>query len=296
VPDRTVPDWAAPLGEHYEAFRASLVRVLEQMEIAVDRDHIDCGVLHTDAGTLGLTNIVRRCHAADRDRWPQLIADHLRRATAKPAAMAFEVAAPRLRIRLIPNRQLTANPGHYVARSLTPDLHAAVAIDNPEHVVYVNPRDLARWQRSADELLALATEATRSEPALERHAVEVSGGPTITGLFGPSYFAASHVLFVDRYVAASGHGHLVAVPDRHACLVLPIDGACTFGGVDTLGRIARARFAEEPGAISDQIYWRRPDVTYATIACGVRPDGTSWVAPPADFGELAGRLGAAETA
>jgi hypothetical protein len=285
----TPPDWANILGSDYELFRAALVEELERMKLTVDHDHIDCGVLHTKSGTLGLSNIVRLCHPAPRDRWPAIIAEHLRRSTAQRVAMAFELAGPRLRLRLVPDRLLALHPEKYVARELAPGLHITVAIDNPEHVVFVNPPELAEWDKSADDVFAIATTNTQNEPMLDRHDIEIPDAPPITALVGDSYFAASHALFLERYFEVAPNGHLVAMPDRHALFVLPLASASCLAGFGPLVALAHSRFTEEPGAITDQLYWRRGD-RFVKVACGVRADGTPWVAPPDDFNELVGQL------
>jgi hypothetical protein len=284
------PDWAAQLGDRYDQFRADLVTTLGTLGITVDEAHIDHGVLHTtDAGTIGLTNLVRMCHASAPERWPAVIAEHLRRCVAKPVAMSFELAGPRLRLRIVPDRLVRAKPDAYIVRPLAAELSLALAIDNPEHVVFVQARELEAWSTSEDELFALATANTRGEGALERQDIDIPDGPTITILMGGSYFAASHVLFLDRYMAPAKHGYLVGLPDRHALAVMPIDDGRCLAGLGGLVNLCHARFSEEPGAITDQLFWKDGD-TLTKIACGVRDDGTAWVAPPDSFNDLVSRL------
>jgi hypothetical protein len=286
------PEWAALLGDGYAHFREVLVGVLTEMQLAVDPDHIDCGVLHRpDGTTMGLTNVVRLCAPAPRERWPAIIAEHIRRSSAKAVPMAFEVAAPRLRLRLVPDRHVQMKPEAYVGRLVGRELHAVVAIDNPEHVVFVNQKEPGEWGRTADELYELALRNTRSEPALEPHEVDVPDGPKIVALLGESYFAASHVLFLERYAAPGEHGHVIAVPDRHAVVALPIADPRWMAGLGTMVGLAHVRFTESPGAITDQLYWRRADGVLIKIACGVRDDGGPWVAPPEEFNEMVAKLG-----
>lgn len=278
------PEWAAMLGADYPRFREALVAALAALELVVDPDHIDHGVLHRpDGSTMGLTNIVRLCHPAPREQWPAIITEHLRRSSAKAVPMAFAIAAPRLRLRLVPERHLTMKPDAYLARPVGRELHAALAIDNPEHVVFVNHREPAEWGQTVDDLFALADQNTRGEPALDRDEIAIPDGPTILALYGASYFAASHALFLDRYSPPGAHGHVVAVPDRHAVIALPTTDPRWLAGLGAMVQIAHGRFAESPGAITDQLYWRRPDATLVKIACGVRADGGAWVAPPDEF-------------
>jgi hypothetical protein len=285
------PDWAAALGDDYPAFREALDGALARIGLVVDPDHVDHGVLHTrDAGTLGLTNLVRLCRGVARERWPAAIEEHLRRSIAKPVPLAFEVAAPRLRIRLVPDRLVAPDPKRYVVRRLASDLHAALAIDNPEHVVFVGANDLVAWQVGEDALFDRAGANTRDEPLLDRDDIALDGGATLVALAGQSYFAASHALYLERYLPATPHGAVIAVPDRHACFALAIADAKFLAGLGAIVRLAHLRFREEPGPISDAIYWRRIGGTLVRIACGVRGDGQPWVAPPDELNDLVSTL------
>lgn len=287
---QSVPEWAAILGEEYGAFRVALTAVLAEMNIDVDHDHIDHGVLHTpSAGTMGLNNVVRLCKSAPPERWREVISEHLRRATAKPVPMDFASARPNLRVRITPERLVHANPAHYVMRELGDGLYLTAAIDKPEHVVFVNPTELAAWSVSADEVIEIGLDNTRAEPALEREDVEIDGGASVSVLFGDSYFAASHLLFLDRYLKIGEPGVLVAVPDRHSIAVLPLDDKRSLASLGPLVTLAHMRFHEQPGAITDQLYWRRGD-RYVKIACGVRDDNSPWVAPPEAFNDLVASL------
>ncbi len=283
------PDWAAFLGEGYPAFRAIVVDELGRRALAFDPDHLDCGVVYTtSAGSFGLANVARLCHAAPRERWPAIVEDHLRRCLARPVDLDFEIAAPRLRLRIVPDRQIEAQPDKMVVRPLARGLGLALAIDKPEHVVFVAPKDLARWQREDDELFELADANTRAEPPLDREDLEVDATLSIAWLYGASYYATSHVRFVERYLPAGAHGHLVALPDRHALFAIAFDGAATLPALGPLVMLAHGRFSEEPGALTDQLYWRRPDGALVKIACGVRDDGGPWVAPPEEFNAVVG--------
>lgn len=275
------PDWATLLGDEYGEFRAALVEALAELGIAVDEEHLDHGVLHTaEHGTLGLSNVVRLCHAAPASGWRAIIVEHLRCATARSVDLSLDHARAHLRVRVTPEDTVHAQPEAFVIRELADGLHVTLAIDLPEHVKYVAPKDLAAWGVAADELWPVAIENTRAEPALERDDIELEGGGTLSVLYGDSYFAASHVLFLERYVDMDV---LVAVPDRHSIACIAMDEH-VLQGLGALVLFAHMRFTEQPGAISEQMYWRRGD-RYVKVPCGVRDDGTPWVAPPDEVNE-----------
>jgi hypothetical protein len=286
------PDWASLLGDDYAQFRTSLLEALGELGISVDLEHLDHGVLHTEEhGTMGLSNVVRLCHGAPRERWGVVIRDHLRRATAKSVALSLDYAREHLRVRVTPEDMVHTQPESFVIRELADGLHATLAIDLPEHVKFVAPKDLAAWGAAADELWPVALANTQTEPPLDRDDIELDGGGKLVVLYGESYFAASHVMFVERYLEGE---LLVAVPDRHAIACIAMDEH-VLHGIGALVMFAQMRHSEQPGAITDQLYWRRGDL-YVKVPCGVRDDGSPWVAPPDDFNEavlaLTGRSGA----
>lgn len=275
------PDWAELLGDNYPQFRTALLMALGELGISVELEHLDHGVLHTtEHGTMGLSNVVRLCHPAPVESWPAIIAEHLRRATAKSAELSLEYAREHLRVRVTPEDVVHAQPGAFVIRDLAEGLHATLAIDLPEHVKFVAPKDLAAWGAAADELWPVALANTMAEAPLERDDIELEGGGTLVVLYGESYFAASHVMFLERYVEGEA---LVAIPDRHAIACVAMDEHL-LRGIGALVMFAQMRFSEQPGAVSDQLYWKRGEV-YTKVACGVRDDGSPWVAPPEDFND-----------
>jgi hypothetical protein len=275
------PEWAALLGDDYPEFRTALLMALGELGISVDMEHIDHGVLHTEEhGTMGLSNVIRLCHAAPREQWQAVIAEHLRRASAKSVDLSLDYAREHLRVRVTPEDMVHTQPESFVIRELADGLHTTLAIDLPEHVKFVAPKDLAAWGVAADELWPVALANTRAEAPLERDDIELDGGGKLTVLYGESYFAASHVLFLERYVEGEV---LVAVPDRHAIACVAMDEH-VLQGIGAIVLFAHMRFTEQPGAVSEQLYWRRGD-QYVKVPCGVRDDGSPWVAPPDDFNE-----------
>jgi hypothetical protein len=293
--DSPRPNWAKFFtGKEYAHFRALVVEELQRVGHRFDEEHLDHGVIQFegDGGSLGLVNIARRCRSVDRVYWQRLIAEHLRVAALRPTGkpVVYEKAEPGLRLRIIPDYHLKTHPEAYVARELARGLLLAVAIDTPEQVIFLKPEDAKKWDRSLDDVFAIARRNTEAEPALQRDEMEISSGLAITALMGESYFAASHVLFLERYFEKPAHGYLVAVPDRHALFVLPMADGRFLEGMGSLVTLSRQRFTEEPGAITDQLYWLRGPEDWVKVACGVRSDGQPWIAPPEEFNELITKL------
>jgi len=85
-------------------------------------------------------------------------------------------------------------------------------------------------------------------------------GAALIALFGPSHYAATHVLWLADYLEGTAgwneaNGALVVLPHRHLIAVHPIESAAVVAAAGTLLRFAARQFETCPGPISDQLYW-----------------------------------------
>jgi hypothetical protein len=93
----------------------------------------------------------------------------------------------------------------------------------------------------------------------QRFAVE---GAQLVALFGPTRYAAAHVLWLDEYTAGlpgwdPDHGALVAIPHRHLIALHLIESSAVVHAAGVLLRFAARQYETCPGPISDQLYWWR---------------------------------------
>ena len=109
--------------------------------------------------------------------------------------------------------------------------------------------------------------------------------PVIVGLAARRTTAASHAMFLERYVPAR------RARSRDRGSGSPRAARVSFGGSDDavareLVRLAHLRFSEEPGAISDQLYWRRREGNVRQDRVRRARRRQPWVAPPEAFNSI----------
>lgn len=288
---RPVPSWAGFFTpDEYGRFYELTLERLDAAGHRVDESHFDdCGVLRYEGGgSMGLVNLARLCRKANAEHWSALIDEHLRVLTPVSGGLPVEFRHARhhLKVRIVPERQVAARPTAYVSRDLVGGLRLVLALDTPHQVVFVHPRDVDRWGQDEASLFLLAERATHADEPLETFDVVAAGDARVVALMGDSPFAASHVLFLERYVPAPPAGYLVSVPDRHAILALPLTGLSALAGLGALLELGQERFATQPGPLSDELFWRRPDGQLVRVTCGLRDEGEPWIAAPSELDDL----------
>jgi hypothetical protein len=261
-----VPAWAGFLsGSEYGRFR-KLVDDWLQTHSQGFRDTGDGG-LEVDLGAgqptvIGLTNLAQKCHISAPEDWPEIVAGHLD-SVFNPGIETdpeFESIKCLVKVRIYPDDFAVTLPDRevlLVKRPLAPGAVAALAIDYPKTVATVSSELVAKWAVPVDELfeLGLANVRAQDRPGVQRRPLD--GGAKITILVGDSFFTATWVLMLDEFVTpATPHGAVVAIPNRHIILILPIVDLGVVAGIQTLLGLAGRMYGDGPGPITSNIYWR----------------------------------------
>lgn len=221
-----------------------------------------------DGTTLGLWNIGHLCAGAERDEWPDLIAEHVALVTAPPRDLGdltsedFEAA---LHLRLADAASVPDPDGLGHARVVVPGLLEVLSVDLGDSLVTPSKDELAargilgeQLGRGRANLLSLLA---ADEP---RGSVVGEGAKgRFTSVTDPSFFTASLALVlpeaVRRFSAEEhgGRGTLVAVPGRHRLLYRPVDAPDAGEALRRMFEVARLDFRDAPGALSPNVFWVR---------------------------------------
>jgi hypothetical protein len=158
---------------------------------------------------------------------------------------------------------------------------AVLAVDLPSSVVTVLSETRSRWTIADDALFELARENVARFDAPTVEDLDEEESLPLRALYGDSFFIASHLLHLPRYVDPPPHGLLVAVPHRHALLLHRIQDARVVLAVNALLGMAHHMHREGPGSLSSQLYWWR-DGRLIRLPSEV-DDGTLRFMPPPAF-------------
>ena len=231
---------------------------------------------------------MERCAKAD---WPELVEQYVAELNAATAAWLH--ARGPLRSRILPAESATAHAPGTLWRTVADGLVEAVVTEaahseqpsTPWHgpdsgtgagapplagSVAAPPRprsggelltaeDAVAWGVEHDAVFETARGNVRAAGPLDAERFALDGTPLIA-LFGPTHYAATHVLWLDDYLAGIGgwteaNGALVVLPHRHLLAVHPIESAAVVPAAGTLLHFAAQQFETCPGPISDQLYW-----------------------------------------
>jgi len=217
-----------------------------------------------EPGYWGLTNLAQNCAQIPESEWPALIREHFDRMERigsrgeylDSLAANWEEARTLLKVRIYPAdlAHLEATVSHEPA----PGLRAVLVYDFPDSTATVYPDHTSGWKIPENDLFRIALQNVEAEEEPEATPFDLPGGAKIQVLHGPSFFAASRILSLERYVSTdSPFGALVGVPTRHSLLYYPIQGLEVVPVIQAFLPLLDRLCDEGPGSITNQLYWWR---------------------------------------
>jgi hypothetical protein len=263
------PEWASFFdGPEFARFLQLVRAELDRRALTYA---LDDGVISLESDTggnrMGLQNLAQKCHATgDPAAWPGVIAEHFGTTLGGFAEMSaldrqladLSAVRDRLKLRVYPQSMRSSLPeAKLVWWPLTDDLMVVLTLDLPSSVVTVSSDTRERWSIADDALFDVARENIAREDTPTVEDLDEDATIAIRALYGESFFIASHMLHVARFVDPPEHGLLLAVPHRHALLMHRIVDASVVLAINTLLGMTHRMHLEGPGSISSQLYWWR---------------------------------------
>lgn len=267
----SVPEWASFFSApEWKAFTATVERHMKgvdaQFDWAVGRARIRLpGRSESQAG---LSNLAQVCHQHDRGDWALVVSQHfatLLGASGDEDEAArlrgdFAAARAKLKVRLYPGETIAMmRKSGPVIREVADGLAAVLVLDLAETVRSVSRDEVKGWSTPDDELFEIGLANVKSEGPLTAERVPLEKGGHIDLLGGDTFFAASHLLFLENYLPPGAvRGALAAVPHRHAVLMHAIETLDALMAVSVMASAAAGMHRDGPGSISPEVFWWRP--------------------------------------
>ncbi|ROO84200.1 hypothetical protein EDD29_1718 [Actinocorallia herbida] len=238
---------------------------------------------------VGMRNLRQLARLVPRDDWPAVVADHVTTivtAVEEPLDLSdFSLARHLLRTRVYPAE---ADNGVLAARPFAPGLIEVVVVDTPTTVRTVTREETEGWGVPAAELFALGREGVHSDGALQCEGQEI-GGVRVRLLHGWTFYAATHLGWLEEYLDLGPRGALVVAPNRSTIIAFPLGDAvgpdAAVNAAAVLQDQARVGYEEGPGSLSDALFWWR-DGDLALLE--TRGDGPGLVLPREFLAVMAG--------
>ncbi|ACY97812.1 MULTISPECIES: hypothetical protein [Thermomonospora] len=208
---------------------------------------------------VSMRNLRQLARLVPRDDWPALVSDHVTTivtAIEEPLDLSdFELAQHLLRTRIYPAE---ADSPALAARSFAPGLIEVVVVDTPTTVRTVTVEEMRGWPVSGDALFMLGRANVRADGPLQADESHLGGVP-VTVLHGWSFYAATHLAWLEEYVEMGTYGALVIAPNRSLIMAHPIrpraGHRAAVAAVRELHLHARRAYEEGPGSLSPHLYW-----------------------------------------
>ncbi len=258
--------------------------------------------LHADEGfvvvgpeklQLGLMNLAQMCHAAAIDRWPGIVNHHfgvgLEPDDTTEIGKDFQRARELMKIRLWGRNDIppTLTP---CAWDIADDLVAVLTYDMPRTLVSASSDDVSTWGVAREELYRIALGNVRAEGALEVSRIEIGSAHVFVLEGDRTFFAASHLLFLEDYAEArSPHGAVVAVPRRHVVVFHPIVDLSVVHAINSMLHVVPHMWDEGPGSITPSLYWWQPGPRLVRLPVEYGEESTAFMPPP-EFVDVLNRL------
>ncbi|WP_433338330.1 hypothetical protein [Spirillospora sp. CA-294931] len=201
-----------------------------------------------------------------RDDWPALVSDHVTTvvgAIEEPLDLSdFDLTQHLLRTRIYPAEN---DNGVMAARPFAPGLIEAVVVDTPTAVRTVTVEEMNGWPVSGDSLFMLGRANVRADGALQ-HDEQDLRGVRVSVLHGWTFYAVTHLAWLEEYLQIGPHGALVVAPNRGLIVVhvlRPHEGGpraryrAAAAAVRELEAQALRAYEEGPGSLSPHLYWWR---------------------------------------
>lgn len=204
---------------------------------------------------IGMRNLRQLARQLPRDDWPALVADHVGTiitAIEEPLDLRdFSLVRGLLRARVYPAE---ARTNRLIYRPFAPGLIEAIVADTPTTVRTIVTDDAVTWPVTADELFAVGREGVRADGPLDCDVIDDTG---IRVLEGQTFYAATHLLWLESYLDPGPYGALAVAPTRSAIAACAIRKSTAVVTAERLHAFARNAYDEGPGSLSPELFWSR---------------------------------------
>jgi hypothetical protein len=209
---------------------------------------------------IGMRNLRQLARQVPRDDWPALVADHVGTiitAIEEPLDLSdFALVRGLLRSRVYP---VEARTGRLISRPFAPGLIEAIVADTPTTVRTVVTDDAYTWPVNTEELFAVGRDGVRADGPLECDVIDDTG---IRVLEGSTFYAATHLVWLESYLDPGPYGALAVAPTRSTIAACSIRKDTALISAERLRAFTRDTHEDGPGSLSPELFWwRRGELT-----------------------------------
>jgi hypothetical protein len=249
--------------------------------------------------SFGLVNLAQNCKLAKKSDWPQIIKGHfdaLARSKNDEADLQknltdFNKIKDLIAIQLYPDDYLNA-PGELkkevITRNSIPGVNNTLVLDLPSSIRPVKSSEAKVWNKTEDELFALAFNNTFNKIKPEIIEQQMPGGK-VAFITSDNFLTAVLVLNLKKFAQCLGtHGSLVSIPTRGVIMCYPINDLAVVKAISSYAPFVSKLNAEGPGSLSPKLFWFQDD-KFTDLPYKLE-NGKLNFAPPQNFLDMLNKL------
>jgi hypothetical protein len=248
--DRLVKEYFASINKEYT--------------LKADGEMLNTNILGSDYD-LGLVNLRQICFTEPHENWEAIIKDHFESLTDgiefstnfQKRIDDFDYIKKYLAVRIYPfdygNQEMHEN---IIRREDFAATYTALVYNFPKTITTVSKKDAVAWDKTNEELFAIAIENTQklSVPRLER--VDNEKIKNVYSFEENSTFVSSNILWLPKFPEVIGNfGTVACIPHATALYAHPAENLDTLTTLNNLLHVTRSLFDKSPRPISPHVYW-----------------------------------------
>ena len=247
----------------------------------------------------GLVNLAQNCKLANETEWANIIKTHfdaLAKSRSDDANVQSEISdftkvKDLLAVQLYPDDYFNAAGGlknDIITRSDIPNVISTIVFDLPTSIQTVKRSNAIVWNKTDDELFALALDNTFNKITPQIFDQQL-GGVKATFITSDNYLTAVLVLNLKKYSQCIGNnGSLLAIPTRGAIMCYPINDLGVVKAISGFAPFVSKLNAEGPGSLSAKLFWYK-DSKFTNLPYNLDGGKLNFI-PPQSFVDMLNTL------
>ena len=217
-----------------------------------------------------LVDLAQKCKLVKKSDWPQTIKEYFDvlarykndEADLQKNLTDFNKIKNLIAIQLYPDGYLNAASKlkkEVITRNSIPGVNNTLVLDLPSSIRPVKSSEAKVWNKTEDELFALAFNNTFNEIKPEISEQQVPGGK-ITFITSDNFLTRVLVLNLKKFGQCIGtHGSLVSIPTDSTVMCYPINDLAVVKVMPIYASFVFKLNAEGPGSLSPKLFWFQDD-------------------------------------
>jgi len=257
-----IPEWASILGQkEYGKFISAVNEYFKNQGKPYNINIADGAVILTENNRqFGLSNLAQLCTRIKPEEYPHLIKYHFglmeEHNTFRETLLfeGFESISQYLALRLH-DKEYTDIKEDTIRRHFAGEVYAVLVYDFPNVIENIPQNHTEKWNKSEDELFAIAAQNVRKNYELPIKEIKLDKAEFFA--VETEHFFAPNILFeIEHHEALLGKsGAIIGIPTRSLAMICPINDLSIVNALNIFFANISTLYDNGPGSLTREIYW-----------------------------------------